>query len=51
MIGTQHLTEELRSRGYRITPQRTAILAYLHDTPGIFLLLKSTNTCGKPPPV
>jgi Fe2+ or Zn2+ uptake regulation protein len=36
MMGTQHLTEELRSRGYRITPQRTAILAYLHDTPGHF---------------
>ena len=34
MTCTQHLTEELRSRGYRITPQRTAILAYLHDTPG-----------------
>jgi Fe2+ or Zn2+ uptake regulation protein len=36
MSCTQHLTEELRSRGYRITPQRTAILAYLHDTPGHF---------------
>ncbi len=30
------LLEELRSRGYRITPQRIAILAYLHDTPGHF---------------
>jgi len=34
MTGTQLLTEELRSRGYRITPQRIAILAYLYDTPG-----------------
>lgn len=30
------LLDELRSRGYRITPQRIAILAYLHDTPGHF---------------
>jgi Fe2+ or Zn2+ uptake regulation protein len=36
MSETQSLTKELRSRGYRITPQRTAILAYLHDTPGHF---------------
>lgn len=36
MTCTQHLTDELRARGYRITPQRTAILAYLHDTPGHF---------------
>lgn len=34
MTCTQHLTDGLRSRGYRITPQRTAILTYLHNTPG-----------------
>jgi Fur family transcriptional regulator, ferric uptake regulator len=36
MTCTQHLAENLRAHGYRITPQRTAILAYLHDTPGHF---------------
>lgn len=36
MTCTQHLTEELHGRGFRITPQRTAILAFLHDTPGHF---------------
>ncbi len=34
MDETEHLAEELRARGYRITPQRLAILNYLHDTPG-----------------
>ncbi len=34
MTGAQLPTQELRSRGYRITPQRKAILACLHDTPG-----------------
>ena len=36
MTCTQHLTDELRTRGFRITPQRTAILAFLHDSPGHF---------------
>ena len=36
MSSTQHLTEELRTRGFRITPQRTAILTFLHDSPGHF---------------
>ena len=36
MNATQLLTQELRSRGYRLTPQRIAILTYLHDTPGHF---------------
>ncbi len=36
MTETQLLAKELRSRGYRITPQRVAILKYLHDTPGHF---------------
>ncbi len=36
MTETQLLTQELRSRGYRLTPQRIAILNYLHDTPGHF---------------
>ncbi len=34
MTGAQLLTQQLRSRGYRMTPQRKAILAYLQDTPG-----------------
>lgn len=34
MTCTAHLTEELRARGFRITPQRRAILAFLHETPG-----------------
>lgn len=34
MTCTAHLTEELRSRGFRITSQRRAILSFLHDTPG-----------------
>jgi len=36
MTCTQHLTDELRTRGFRITPQRTAILTFLHDSPGHF---------------
>lgn len=36
MTCTAHLAEELRARGFRITPQRRAILAFLHDTPGHF---------------
>jgi Fe2+ or Zn2+ uptake regulation protein len=36
MTCTQHLTEELRARGFRVTPQRTAILSLLHDSPGHF---------------
>ena len=36
MSETQLLAQELRSRGYRLTPQRIAILRYLHDTPGHF---------------
>ena len=31
MSCTQHLTEELRSRGFRITPQRLAVLQALHN--------------------
>ena len=34
MTCTQHLTEELRAHGYRITPQRIAILTYLYNSPG-----------------
>jgi len=36
MTCTEHLTTELRARGFRMTPQRTAILAMLHDSPGHF---------------
>lgn len=36
MSETRLWTKELRSRGYRITPQRMAILTYLQDTPGHF---------------
>jgi Fe2+ or Zn2+ uptake regulation protein len=36
MTCTEHLTTELRARGFRMTPQRTAILALLHDSPGHF---------------
>jgi len=33
---THHLSEELRSRGFRMTPQRMAILRLLHDSPRHF---------------
>jgi Fe2+ or Zn2+ uptake regulation protein len=36
MTCTEHLTTELRARGFRMTPQRTAILGLLHDSPGHF---------------
>jgi len=34
MTCTQHLAAELRAHGFRMTPQRTAILGRLRDTPG-----------------
>jgi len=36
MSCTHHLTDELRTRGFRMTSQRTAILSFLHDAPGHF---------------
>ncbi len=34
MTCTDHLTQTLRKRGYRLTPQRLSILQILHDAPG-----------------
>jgi Fur family transcriptional regulator, ferric uptake regulator len=34
MAETENLTNELRSRGFRITPQRTAILGFLNEAEG-----------------
>jgi Fur family ferric uptake transcriptional regulator len=34
MSCTQHRTQELRERGFRMTPQRQAILQILHDANG-----------------
>ncbi len=34
MTCTQHRTQELRERGFRMTPQRQAILQILHDANG-----------------
>lgn len=34
MTCTDHLTQNLRNRGYRLTPQRLAILQILHDASG-----------------
>jgi Fe2+ or Zn2+ uptake regulation protein len=34
MSCTQHRTQELRQRGFRMTPQRQVILQILHDTNG-----------------
>jgi Fe2+ or Zn2+ uptake regulation protein len=36
MTCVMHRSKELRACGFRITPQRTAILSFLHDSPGHF---------------
>ena len=50
MTCTTHLSQELRKRGFRITPQRTAILAFLHDSPGHFTPAELYETIRKSMP-